>query len=43
VDDRTKLFVNHFSHNGRPLQDEMEAKAATFGCSVSYDGCSVEF
>ena len=43
VDDSTKLFVNHFSHNGRPLQDEMEDRAATFGCSVSYDGCSVEF
>ena len=39
----TRLFVNHFSHNGRPLQDEMEAKAALFGCAVSYDGRVVEF
>ena len=39
----TRLFVNHFSHNGRPLHAEMEAKAALFGCAVSYDGRVVEF
>ncbi len=43
VDDTTRLFVNHFSHNGNPLHEEMETKASTFGCSVSYDGCSVTF
>lgn len=43
VDDKTRLFVNHFSHNGNPLHEEMEEKAAQFGCSVSYDGCSITF
>lgn len=42
VDGNTRLFVNHFSHNGTPIQSEMEAKAALFGCSVAYDGCKVE-
>ena len=37
------LFVNHFSHNGNPLHEDMELTAAAVGCKVSYDGCSVEF
>lgn len=43
VDDETRLFVNHFSHNGTPLHEEMEEKARAFGCEVSFDGCSVTF
>jgi hypothetical protein len=43
VDDNTRLFVNHFSHNGNPLHKEMEEKASTFGCEVAFDGCSVTF
>jgi phosphoribosyl 1,2-cyclic phosphate phosphodiesterase len=37
------LFVNHFSHNGNPMHEDMERTAATLGCKVSYDGCKVDF
>lgn len=43
VDSKTQLFVNHFSHNGNPLHEDMEISAAKIGCRVSFDGCSVEF
>lgn len=43
IDGSSKLFVNHFSHNGNPLHSDMEASAARIGCSVSYDGRAVEF
>jgi len=43
VTDATVKYVNHFSHNGNPLQHLLEARAAEYGCLVSYDGCKVEF
>ena len=43
VDERSILYVNHFSHNGNPLHEDMEKSAGRIGCEVSYDGCSVEF
>lgn len=43
VTDKTVKYVNHFSHNAGPLQAQFEERAATIGCSVSYDGCTVEF
>lgn len=43
VTDATVKYVNHFSHNGNPLQHVLEARAAEYGCLVSYDGCRVEF
>ena len=43
IDDRTKCMVNHFSHNGNPMQEYLEECAAPLGCGVSYDGCTVEF
>ena len=43
VTDRTVAYVNHFSHNARPLQDELEARAREYGCHVAYDGCRVSF
>ena len=43
VDERSILYVNHFSHNGNPLHEDMERSASKIGCEVSYDGCSVEF
>ncbi len=43
VDDATVCYVNHFSHNGNPLHDRLCARAAEYGCAVSYDGCVVEF
>lgn len=43
IDADTQLFVNHFSHNGNPLHEDMEMSAAKIGCAVSFDGCEVEF
>lgn len=43
VTEKTVKYVNHFSHNGNPLQHVLEARAAAYGCAVSYDGCTVEF
>ncbi|MBR4865161.1 MAG: hypothetical protein IKU11_00625 [Clostridia bacterium] len=43
VDEKTVKIVNHFSHNGNPRHDHLEARAAAYGCLVSYDGMTVEF
>ena len=43
ISDRTVKYVNHFSHNGNPLQDYLEENAERIGCKVSFDGCAVEF
>lgn len=43
VTEKTVCYVNHFSHNGNPLQEPLEKRAAEYGCLVSYDGCAVEF
>ena len=43
VTNSTVKYVNHFSHNGNPLQHVLEARAVEYGCLVSYDGCKVEF
>ena len=43
VTERTVRYVNHFSHNGGPLQHHLEERARAYGCLVSYDGCRVEF
>lgn len=43
VDDRTVKVVNHFSHNGCPLQEELEEKVEDDGFLVAYDGRVVEF
>lgn len=38
----TVHVVNHFSHNGKLLHDELCAEAEKLGFSVSYDGMSIE-
>lgn len=43
VDADTLCYVNHFSHNGNPLQSVLEERAKQYGCSVAYDGCRVRF
>ena len=43
VDSGTRLFVNHFSHNGNPLHEDMVKSASKIGCEVSFDGCLAEF
>lgn len=42
VDDHTIKYINHFSHNANPLQNELEARVASLGYRVAYDGLSVE-
>lgn len=39
----TVKYINHFSHNGNPLQSVLEERAGQYGCSVAYDGCPVVF
>lgn len=41
VNTDTVKYVNHFSHNGNPLHAPLEARAAQYGCLVSYDGVCV--
>lgn len=43
IDENTKLYINHFSHNGNPVQSVLEDKVKGLGIGVSYDGLSVEF
>ena len=43
ANDRTIFVVNHFSHNGRALQEEMEEAMHPYGIQVAYDGMIVEF
>lgn len=43
IKDTTVKYVNHFSHNGNPIQSVLEEKASVLGCGVSFDGCCVEF
>ncbi|MBQ8685573.1 MAG: hypothetical protein IJ514_05345 [Clostridia bacterium] len=42
VDERTKIFVTHFSHNGNPLHERVEALCEPYGFAVAYDGLEVE-
>lgn len=42
VDDNTIIYLNHFSHNGNPLQENMEKLAKPFGYKVAFDGLKVE-
>lgn len=42
--DRSTIWVvNHFSHNGGWLHEEMAAQAQKYGMLASYDGMSIEF
>ena len=43
VTDATAVYINHFSHNGNPLQSFLEEQATPYGWQVSYDGCRVQF
>lgn len=43
INEKTVKYVNHFSHNGNPLHHILEKRAEELGCSVSYDGCRIEF
>lgn len=43
LNDGTVCVVNHFSHNGAPIHEEMEKAAAAHGFLTSYDGLELEF
>lgn len=43
ADENTTHIVNHFSHNGKLLHDELCAEAQKIGCLTSYDGMAIEF
>lgn len=43
VDQSTALVVNHFSHNVRPLQDELEKFFNPHGIIVGYDGMELSY
>ena len=41
--DKTRVYVNHFSHNGKATHEELVIEAAKYGFDVTFDGCEVEF
>lgn len=43
IDENTKIFANHFSHNGKATYDQMKEVASKVGVDVAYDGMVVEF
>lgn len=43
ADEHTIWVVNHFSHNGGWLHEEMDEQARKYGMRASYDGLSIEF
>ncbi len=43
ITEKTKLCINHFSHNGGLIYDELVPVAAEQGFLTSYDGMEVEF
>ena len=43
ADDRTIFVANHFSHNGRTTNEEMDEAARREGFLCAYDGMTVEF
>ena len=42
IDEKTVCVMNHFSHNGEFLHEELEALAKPKGFKVAYDGMTVE-
>lgn len=43
ADKNTIFYVNHFSHNGHTVYDDLEPIAEEKGFNVSYDGLEIEF
>lgn len=41
IDENTRVFINHFSHNGGCTYDELVPLAKELRLEVSYDGCEV--
>lgn len=43
IDDKTKIVLSHFSHNGGLIHEEIEKKVSPYGYIVAYDGMKLEF
>jgi phosphoribosyl 1,2-cyclic phosphate phosphodiesterase len=43
VDEKTKIIVNHFTHNGLANYDDMVELVKPHGIQVAYDGLIVTF
>lgn len=43
IDDNTTVILNHFTHNGKFVHDEIEQMGKKDGMLIAYDGMSVEF
>lgn len=43
IDEKTKVVINHFSHNGGQTYDEMAELTKEYGVIVSYDGLEIDF
>ena len=43
ADERTVFAVNHFSHNGGWLYDEIARRTAAFGMTASCDGMTIAY
>ncbi len=41
VDETTKIFIHHFSHNGGAVYDDLVPIAANYGFEVTYDGMEI--
>ena len=41
IDEKTIVYVNHFSHNANPLHEELCEKAGKHGLQVAYDGLEI--
>lgn len=42
INDRTQVFVNHFSHNGAPIHENMEKIFTPQDIKVGYDGLEID-
>lgn len=42
VNDSTQVYVNHFSHNGNPIHENLEMVAKEYNMKVSFDGLEIE-
>lgn len=42
INDTTQVYVNHFSHNGNPIHENLEAMAKAYDMKGSFDGLEIE-
>ena len=43
IDEKTRIVLNHFSHNGGQTYEEMCEATGDYGVIVAYDGLEIEF